>query len=120
MPVHHQEDYTAEMIAVQMAEQDAVDRIGIDALGLEGRERGGAAIEQQVTPQRLDAEAGIEAAAGTERVARADNGDFHALALGRAVTCACQRRRLANSSGTSSFAGFMKSTATSPVMSATL
>src|SRR5439155_19608064 len=53
MAVHHQEDYTAEMIAMQMAEQDAVDRIGIDALGLEGRERGGAAIEQHVAPRRL-------------------------------------------------------------------
>src|SRR5713101_7473003 len=120
MAVHHQENDTAEMVAMQMAEQDALDSIGIDTSCLKGRERGGAAIEQQITSQCLDAEAGIEAAAGTERVARADDGYFHALALGRAVTCACQRRTLANSSGSSSFAGFMKSIATRPVMSATL
>ena len=42
-----------------------------------------------------------------------------ARALGRADTAACQRATLASSSGIASFAGFMKSTATSAVMSAT-
>lgn len=47
-------------------------------------------------------------------------GMGHALALGRAEISACQRRTLVSSSDTVSFAGFMRSTATSPVISATL
>ena len=43
----------------------------------------------------------------------------HAFALGRADTAACQRFTLAKFSGIASLAGFMKSTATSVVMSAT-
>ena len=42
----------------------------------------------------------------------------HAFALGRAETWPCQRRTLTRSSGTASRAGFMKSIATSPVISA--
>ena len=41
------------------------------------------------------------------------------VALGRADTAACQRFTLAAPSGIASLAGFMKSTATSVVMSAT-
>ena len=44
----------------------------------------------------------------------------YAFALGRAETSACHRKTLVNPCGIASFAGFMKSTATSPVMSATL
>src|SRR5262249_32112014 len=44
----------------------------------------------------------------------------HACALGRADTCACQRCRLTRPSGISIFAGLMKSTDTSPVISATV
>jgi hypothetical protein len=42
------------------------------------------------------------------------------LALGRADISACQRSTLVNSAGTVSFAGFIRSIATKPVMSATL
>ena len=75
-----------------------------------------------ILPARLDHEAGVEPAAGAERVAAADDGQPHrqAFALGRAETSSCQRLRLVRSSGTASLAGFMKSTAIIPVMSATL
>src|SRR5215207_11621084 len=44
----------------------------------------------------------------------------HTLALGRWDTCPCQRRTCSSSSGRGIRAGFMKSTATRPVMSATV
>ena len=70
----------------------------------------------------FEPEAGVEPAAGAEGIAAADNGEphGHAPALGRADTSACQRRTFAHASGTESFAGFMKSIAIMPVMSATL
>src|SRR5579862_1265475 len=66
--------------------------------------------------------AGIGAAARAEGVARPDDCQLHgdyAAALGRADTAACQRFTLAAASGKASRAGFMKSTVTSAVMSAT-
>ena len=45
---------------------------------------------------------------------------LYAAALGRAETASRQRRRLARFSGTASFDSFMKSTAASAVMSATV
>jgi len=49
-----------------------------------------------------------------------DQTHDQADALGRAEISACQRLRCLSSSGTASFAGFMKSTAMRPVMSATV
>src|SRR5262245_37856579 len=120
MPVHDEKNQPAEMIAVQVAEHHAVERIRIDALRFECGQRGGAAIEQHVAASGLDTEAGVGAAAGAERVARADDRQLHTRALKRDAICACRRRTSVNCWGSSSFAAFMKSIAASPVISATL
>src|SRR6266516_5557338 len=91
MAIHQQEHHSTEMIAVQVTQHDAVDGAGIDVSGLQRGQRAGAAVEEKVAACRLDAEAGVEPAAGTEGVARADDRQLHALALGRAATCACHR-----------------------------
>ena len=120
--VEQQERQRAEMVAVQVRQDDAVDLAVVEPARLERHHRGRAAIDQQGRLRGLEPEAGVEAAAGTEGVAGADDGETHAQApaLGRADTAACQRRTCAHASGTASFAGFMKSMAIMPVMSATL
>jgi hypothetical protein len=44
--VHEQERQSAEVIAMQVGENDAVETVGIEAARLEGNQRGGAAIDQ--------------------------------------------------------------------------
>ena len=125
---HHQlrldqeERQRAEMIAMQMREDDAVDLAVIEPARLQRDRRRRAAIDQQRRLRGLQPEAGVEPAAGAEGIAAAYDGETHAQApaLGRADTSACQRRTFAHSSGTASFAGFMKSMAIMPVISATL
>src|SRR5262249_62093486 len=72
--------------------------------------------------RRVKEEAGVEPASRAEGIARSNDRQPHgqADALGRRATSACQRLRFLKSSGTASSAGFMKSTATRPVMSATV
>src|SRR5262249_16019470 len=110
------------MIAMQMRKDDAVDAIGIKSARLQRHERGGAEVDEQRALAGFEKKAGIEPAAGAEGIATSDDGQAHgqADALGRAAISACQRLRCLRSSGTASFAGFMKSTATRPVMSATV
>src|SRR6185503_20268323 len=97
-----------------------VDAIGIEAMRLERNQRRRTAIDQERALRRFDEKTCVEPAAGAEGIARSYDRQAHAQAdaLGRAETAACQRLRLVNPSGTASFAGFMKSTATSPVISA--
>src|SRR5262249_35037032 len=119
--VEQEEGNGAEMIAVQMRQHDATDAVGVDAVCVQRDQRGGAAIHEQPRLGGLEQETGIESAAGAEGIARSYDREPHrqAEALGRADTAACQRLRLPSPSGTASLAGFMKSTATRPVISAT-
>src|SRR5262249_22708140 len=107
----------AEMIAMQMRKDDAVDAIGIKSARLQRHERGGAEVDEQRALPRFEKKAGVEPATGAESIATSDDAQAHgqADALGRAAISACQRLRCLRSSGTASLAGFMKSTATSPV-----
>ena len=68
--VEQEEGQSAEMIAVQMADQDRRDRIGIDAPFADRDHGRRAAIDQHVAAVRtLEMEAGVEAAARTEGIA---------------------------------------------------
>src|SRR6185369_17108256 len=109
------------MVAMQMRKHDAVDTIGIEAMRFQRDQRRGSAINQERALRRFEEETRVEPAAGAEGIARSYDGQTHAQAdaLGRAETSACQRLRLVSSSGTASLAGFMKSMATRPVISAT-
>src|SRR3954447_13108258 len=118
--IEQKERKRAEMVAVQMRKHDPIDAIGIEAVRLERNQRRGPAIDQEGALRRLDEKTRVEPAAGAEGISRSYDRQAHAQAdaLGRAETAACQRSRLVSSSGTASFAGFMKSTATRPVISA--
>src|SRR5690242_8156665 len=104
-----------------MRQDDRVDTSEFKLARLEGDRRGGSTIDHQGRRSGLQPEAGVEAAAGAEGIAATNDRQAHrqAPALGRLATSACQRRTLAQPSGTASLAGFMKSMATMPVMSAT-
>src|SRR3954470_9128975 len=120
--VDQQEPQAAEMITMQVRQDYGVDAAELEAATLERHWRGGTAIEHQGRLAGLYPEAGIEPPSGAEGIAGANNRQSHgqALALGRVETAACQRRTLVQVSGTVSLAGFKKSTATRPVISATL
>ncbi len=66
--VEQQERQPAEMIAVQMRQDDAVDPQRIDALRLQRHQCGSAAIDQQGAARALQQEAGVEPAAGAEGI----------------------------------------------------
>ena len=122
MRVQDEKGKPAEMIAVQMRQDDGIDRVGIDAEGIDADHRAGAEIDEIARVFRLQMEARIATPAAAEGVAAADYGEFqaHAPALGRRDTSAYQRSTLAQLSGTPSRTGRMKSIATSAVISATV
>src|SRR3546814_2375928 len=66
------------MVAMQMGDQDRVDRIRIDAELLHGDQRGGAAVDEEAGGRARHHEAGIEAAAAAESVAAAEKLKLHA------------------------------------------
>ena len=75
--VEQEERQPAEMIAVQMREDDRVDAVGIDALPFQRRHGRGAAVDQQRALGGLQEEAGIEPATRAEGVAGTCDGQFH-------------------------------------------
>src|SRR6266404_186069 len=122
LSVEQEERKRTEMVPVQMRKQDAVDTVGVEAVRLERDQRRGAEVDQKRPFGGFEKEAGIEPATGAEGITRSHDGQAHgqADALGRTAISACQRVRCLYSSGTASVAGFMKSMATRPVMSATV
>src|SRR5690242_17044864 len=67
------------MISMEMRDHDQVDRLALDAEPLQRRQRGGAAVDQEIDRSARDMEAGILAAAGAKRVAAADELQLHRL-----------------------------------------
>jgi hypothetical protein len=99
MRLEHEVGDAAEMIAVEMRDQDRVDGAARNAEPLEPDQRGGAAIDQKVRALAHHVEAGVEAAARAERVPAADElqmhgGGFrrHAVMAGRAWRAASGAR----------------------------
>ena len=75
--VEHEIRNAAEMIAMEMGDQDGVDRVARDAEALEPNERGRAAIDQEIRALADHMEAGVELPARAERVAAADELQMH-------------------------------------------
>src|SRR6266566_8242149 len=69
--VEQQKRQSAEMVTVEMRDQDEVDILARDIEPLQGRQRRRAAIDQEIDAAAGDMKAGVETAAGTERVAAA-------------------------------------------------
>ena len=67
------------MIAVKMCDQDQVDLVADDSKPLQGRQRRGAAINQEIDVVAGDVKAGIAATAGAKCVAAADESQLHRL-----------------------------------------
>src|SRR5262245_42183202 len=76
LAVEDEEGEPAEVVAVQMREEDAADGDGIDAGRLERDERCRAAVDEDAAVLRpLEAEAGLEEAAGAEGVGGAEDAE---------------------------------------------
>src|SRR5438876_2405231 len=63
------------MVAMEVADQDVVDRVGVNPMLLHRHERCRAAIDEPSRAERLHEDARLEAAAATERVAATEKGD---------------------------------------------
>ena len=84
--MQHPPDEAAEMIAVQVRNQDGADCPGIKACALMADQRRGAAVDQErASTLRFDMQAGLQAPAGAERIAAANNGQFHSPTSRRAL-----------------------------------
>src|SRR5581483_7956165 len=79
-----EERQAGEVIAVEMRDQDEIDRVALDAEAFQCRQRRGAAIDQKVDGSARDVKAGVLPAAGTERVAATDELQLHR-------PCPCRR-----------------------------
>jgi hypothetical protein len=67
------------MIAVKMRDQDEIDLVAHDTQPLQGRQRGGAAVDQEIGALACGMKAGVVSSAGTERIAAADKSHVHGL-----------------------------------------
>ena len=129
-------DEAAEMVAVQVRDEDRADGVRVEAQPVEADHGGGAAVDQEaVAVPVVDMVAGLQigrpsrrhrrirrrSASWRDRPTRCASGmpAPQALALGRAETSPYQRSTFFSSGGSVMRAGRMKSTATSAVMSAT-
>jgi hypothetical protein len=88
--IEQKEWQAGEMIAVERRDQDQLDIVANDAKPLQGRQRGGAAIDQEIGGIARDAKAGILPAAGAERIAAADKLQLHLTwsTFGWPIVCA--------------------------------
>src|ERR1700678_804614 len=66
--IEQEERQSGKMIAVKMRDQDEIDIVARDIEPLQGRQRGGAAIDQEIDVFTGDMKARVEAAAGAERI----------------------------------------------------
>src|SRR5665647_3900765 len=60
-----------------MRDQDEIDVVADDTQPLQGRQRGGAAIDQEIDALASDVKAGVVPSARTERVTAADKSYLH-------------------------------------------
>ena len=73
-----QEEWQAgKVVAMKMGDQDEIDVVAHDAAALQRRDRGGAAIDQEIDGLSGNVEAGILPAAGAEGIAAADKLHLH-------------------------------------------
>src|SRR3981189_1718231 len=79
--IEQQKRQAPEMIAVEMRDQDEVDSIASDGQPLQRRQRGCAAIDQEIDALAGNMKAGVEPATRAESVAAADKLQLHWLIL---------------------------------------
>src|SRR3954468_1430933 len=75
--VEEEEGQAAEMVSVQVAEDDAVEAVRIEPHALQGDERGRAEIERHRRGPRLEPEARVRPAPRAEGVTATDDGQSH-------------------------------------------
>jgi|SRR5437773_8896686 len=63
------------MVAMEVADQDVVDRVGVNPMLLHRHERCRAAIDEPPRAERLHEDARLEAAAASECIAATEKGD---------------------------------------------
>ena len=122
-PLDAAQKIVAELTGMASEHQSLALKFAIETLGLQVRQlvpRRAVIFERQEFARHGD----LDAVAFRVLACAGMNGECrialpYAFALGLADTAACQRFTLARLSGIASFAGFIKSTATNVVMSAT-
>src|SRR5437773_2216762 len=77
LPVQDHERKAAEMIAVQMRDEDGADAIGIDVEPSHRDHARGAALDEERARGRLHEEAGVESSAAPEGVAASEKPEPH-------------------------------------------
>src|SRR5262249_52086394 len=75
LAVQDEERQPAQVVPMEGAQDDRVDRSGIEPGALRGDQRRGAAVEEERAPGAGEVEAGLEAAAAPEGVARAEEAE---------------------------------------------
>ena len=75
--VDEQERHAAAVVAVQVGEQDGIDRVGGDPLLGQGDERGGPEVDRHPRAGPVHQDASLEPPPAAERVAAADEPDRH-------------------------------------------
>ncbi len=78
--VEQEERQAGEMIAVEMRDQDDVDVLARNAEALQRDQRRRAAVDQEIGALARDVKAGVEAPAGAQRIAAADELQLHVSA----------------------------------------
>src|SRR5262245_5466384 len=116
------------VVAMQMRDEDRLDRVRVETATVEADQHGSAAVDEKAAAGPVHLVAGLQAATGAEGITAPDDCELHdytpaagaqAFALGLFVTSSYHLPRFLSAGGRSMRAGFMKSIATRPVMSAT-
>src|SRR5579872_2303526 len=79
LTIEHEEGQPAEMIAMEMADENGIDIVDEDARLFQGDERARAEIDEKPPARALEQEAGIEPAAAAEGIACANEPDLHGV-----------------------------------------
>jgi hypothetical protein len=82
--IEQEERQPCKVVALEMRDQDQVDIVAIDLEPVQGRQRGGPAIDQEIDLLPGDVEAGIRPATRAECIAAADKAQLHRPGLPRA------------------------------------
>ncbi len=81
--VQQEPDEAAEVVAMQVRDEDRRHPVGVEPELLHADERGRPAVEQECIVPQIDVKARLETAARSEGVPRADDGELHGRLAGR-------------------------------------
>ena len=90
--VEDEKGYAAEMVAVEVGDQDAIDRGGADPCAFHRNQRRGAAVEQQASLAGVDVDTRLEAPSASEVVTASEESETDLLSYARRGVTVIGRR----------------------------